>query len=56
MGYIVTLGSARCIFLSQRRTPTWWPHRDLLLEIDESQDVSKVSTPRSFRPMGPPPM
>jgi len=53
MGYIVSLGSARCIFLSAEENSNVVGHTaDLLLEIDESQDVSKEKYTKEFRPMG----
>ncbi len=53
MGYIVTLGSARQIFLSAEESASVVGHTaDILLEIDESQDVSKEKYTKEFRPMG----
>lgn len=53
MGYIVALGSARCVFLSAEETSNVVGHTaDLLLEVDESQDVSKEKYSKEFRPMG----
>ena len=53
MGYIVALGSARCVFLSAEENSNVVGHTaDLLLEIDESQDVSKEKYTKEFRPMG----
>jgi len=53
MGYIITLGSARQIFLSAEESSSVVGHTaDILLEIDESQDVSKEKYTKEFRPMG----
>ena len=53
MGYIVGLGSARCVFLSGEENSNVVGHTaDLLLEIDESQDVGKEKYTKEFRPMG----
>jgi hypothetical protein len=53
MGYIVQLGNARAIFLSAEGSSSVVGHTaDILLEIDESQDVSKEKYTREFRPMG----
>jgi hypothetical protein len=53
MGYIVSLGSARQIFLSAEESSSVVGHTaDILLEIDESQDVSKEKYTKEFRPMG----
>ncbi len=53
MGYIVTLGSARQVFLSAEESASVVGHTaDILLEIDESQDVSKEKYTKEFRPMG----
>ncbi len=53
MGYIVALGAARCVFLSAEENSNVVGHTaDLLLEIDESQDVSKEKYTKEFRPMG----
>jgi len=42
MGYIIRLGGARQVFLSAEETSSVVGHTaDILLEIDESQDVSK---------------
>jgi len=52
MGYIVRLGSARQVFLSAEETSSVVGHTaDILLEIDESQDVSKDKYTKEFRPM-----
>ena len=53
MGYIIQLGSARAIFLSAEESSSVVGHTvDILLEIDESQDVSKEKYTKEFRPMG----
>ena len=53
MGYIITLGSARVIFLSAEESASVVGHTaDILLEIDESQDVGKEKYSKEFRPMG----
>ncbi|MBN1691411.1 MAG: hypothetical protein JW901_10335 [Dehalococcoidia bacterium] len=52
MGYIIRLGSARQVFLSAEESSSVVGHTaDLLLEIDESQDVSKEKYTKEFRPM-----
>jgi hypothetical protein len=53
MGYIVQLGNARAIFLSAEGSSSVVGHTaDILLEIDESQDISKEKYTKEFRPMG----
>ncbi len=53
MGYIIALGNAREIFLSAEESSSVVGHTaDILLEIDESQDVSKEKYTKEFRPMG----
>jgi len=53
MGYIIALGNARQIFLSAQPSSSVVGHTaDILLEIDESQDVSKEKYSKEFRPMG----
>jgi hypothetical protein len=53
MGYTVQLGNAEAIFLSAEGSSSVVGHTaDILLEIDESQDVSKEKYTREFRPMG----
>ena len=53
MGYIIKLGAARQIFLSAEESSSVVGHTaDILLEIDESQDVSKDKYTKEFRPMG----
>lgn len=42
MGYIIVLGAARAVFLSAEESSSVVGHTaDILMEIDESQDVSK---------------
>ncbi|MCK4702788.1 hypothetical protein KAT55_05475, partial [Candidatus Bathyarchaeota archaeon] len=53
MGYIIALGSARDVFLSAEESSSVVGHTaDILLEVDESQDVSKEKYTKEFRPMG----
>ncbi len=53
MGYIIQLGGARAVFLSADGSSSVVGHTaDILLEIDESQDVSKEKYTKEFRPMG----
>jgi len=53
MSYIVQLGNAKAIFLSAEGSSSVVGHTaDILLEIDESQDVSKEKYTKEFRPMG----
>jgi hypothetical protein len=53
MGYIIKLGAARQILLSAEESSSVVGHTaDILLEIDESQDVSKDKYTKEFRPMG----
>ncbi len=53
MGYIVSLGAARAVFLSAEESSAVVGHTaDILLEIDESQDISKDKYTKEFRPMG----
>ncbi len=53
MGYIIKLGAARQVFLSAEASSSVVGHTaDILLEIDESQDVSKEKYTKEFRPMG----
>lgn len=52
-GYIIQLGEAKAIFLSAEESSSVVGHTaDILLEIDESQDVSKEKYNKEFRPMG----
>jgi hypothetical protein len=49
MGYIVQLGNAKAVFLSAEGSSSVVGHTaDLLLEIDESQDVSQEKYTRLF--------
>ncbi len=51
-GYVVRLGAARQVFLSAEETSNVVGHTaDILLEIDESQDISKDKYTKDFRPM-----
>ena len=53
MGYIIVLGAVRTVFLSAEESSSVVGHTaDILLEIDESQDVSKEKYTKEFRPMG----
>ena len=53
MGYIVRLGNARQIFLSADESSRVVGNTaHLLLEVDESQDVSREKYAKEFRPMG----
>ena len=53
MGYIICLAAARAVFLSAEESASVVGHTaDILLEIDESQDVSKEKYSKEFRPMG----
>jgi hypothetical protein len=53
LGYIIRLGNARAIFLSADETANVVGNTaHLLLEIDESQDVSKEKYTKEFKPMG----
>jgi hypothetical protein len=53
MGYIISLGGAKAVFLSAEESSSVVGHTaDILLEIDESQDVSKEKYTKEFRPMG----
>jgi hypothetical protein len=53
MGYIIKLGAASAIFLSADESANVVGNTaHLLLEIDESQDVSKEKYSKEFRPMG----
>jgi len=52
MGYCIKLGSARQFFLSAEESSSVVGHTaNILLEIDESQDVSKEKYTKEFRPM-----
>ena len=53
LGYIIRLGSARAIFLSADESASVVGHTaHILLEIDESQDVSREKYTKEFKPMG----
>ena len=53
MGYVIRLGEARAIFLSADESSNVVGHTaHLLLEVDESQDVSKEKYTKEFKPMG----
>jgi len=53
LGYIVRLGNARVVFLSADESANVVGHTaHILLEIDESQDVSKEKYTKEFKPMG----
>ncbi len=53
LGYIIRLGNARAIFLSADESANVVGNTaHLLLEIDESQDVSKEKYTKEFKPMG----
>ena len=53
LGYIVRLGNAKAVFLSADETANVVGHTaHLLLEVDESQDVSKEKYTKEFKPMG----
>jgi hypothetical protein len=53
LGYIIRLGSARAIFLSADESANVVGNTaHILLEIDESQDVSQEKYTKEFKPMG----
>ena len=53
LGYIIRLGSARAVFLSADESANVVGNTaHILLEIDESQDVSKEKYTKEFKPMG----
>ncbi|MFH1640084.1 MAG: hypothetical protein ABIB93_07255 [Chloroflexota bacterium] len=53
LGYIIRLGNARAVFLSaDEQANVVGNTAHLLLEIDESQDVSREKYTRDFKPMG----
>ncbi len=53
LGYIIRLGNARAIFLSADESANVVGNTaHLLLEVDESQDVSKEKYTKEFKPMG----
>ena len=53
LGYIIKLGNARAIFLSADKSASVVGNTaHILLEVDESQDVSKDKYSKEFKPMG----
>ena len=53
LGYIIRLGNARAVFLSADESANVVGHTaHILLEIDESQDVSREKYTKEFKPMG----
>ena len=53
LGYIIRLGNARAIFLSADESANVVGNTaHILMEIDESQDVSKEKYTKEFKPMG----
>jgi len=53
LGYVIRLGNARAIFLSADESANVVGNTaHILLEIDESQDVSKERYTKEFKPMG----
>ncbi len=53
LGYIIRLGEARAVFLSADETANVvGATAHILLEVDESQDVSKEKYTKDFKPMG----
>jgi len=53
LGYIIRLGNARAIFLSADESANVVGNTaHILLEVDESQDVSKEKYSKEFKPMG----
>ena len=53
LGYIIRLGNARAIFLSADESANVVGNTaQILMEIDESQDVSKEKYTKEFKPMG----
>ena len=53
LGYIIRLGNARAVFLSADESANVVGNTaHILLEIDESQDVSKEKYTKDFKPMG----
>ena len=53
LGYVIRLGNARAMFLSADESANVVGNTaHLLLEIDESQDVSKEKYTKEFKPMG----
>ncbi len=53
LGYIIRLGDARAVFLSADESANVVGNTaHILLEVDESQDVSKEKYTKEFKPMG----
>jgi hypothetical protein len=53
MGYVIRLGNARAVFLSADESASVVGNTaHILLEVDESQDVSKEKYTKDFKPMG----
>ena len=53
LGYIISLGNARAIFLSADESANVVGNTaHILLEVDEAQDVSKEKYNKEFKPMG----
>jgi len=53
LGYVIRLGNARAIFLSADESANVVGNTaHILLEVDESQDVSKEKYSKEFKPMG----
>ena len=53
LGYIIRLGNARAIFLSADESANVVGNTaHIILEVDESQDVSKEKYTKEFKPMG----
>ncbi len=53
LGYIIRLGNARAVFLSADESANVVGNTaHILLEVDESQDVSKEKYTKEFKPMG----
>jgi len=53
MGYVVSLGAARAVFLSADGSSNVVGHTaDILLEMDEAQDIAREKYSKEFRPMG----
>ncbi len=53
LGYVISLGNARAVFLSADESANVVGHTaHILLEIDEAQDVSQEKYTKEFKPMG----
>ena len=53
LGYVIRLGNARAIFLSADESANVVGNTaHILLEVDESQDVSREKYTKEFKPMG----